>query len=511
MTRPLTGTSIGVVGGGIGGLAAASYLARDGADVTLYEQRPQVGGVAGRIVDDGFQFDTGPTWYLMPEIFERFFKAFDREPAEYYELTRLDPNYRVYWKDGDSVDVPADADTAAELFEAYEPGAGEAFEQYLADAKEAYEIGMERFVLANRWRFRDYASLDVARSGRGLTFLGSMDDHVTDYFDHPKLRQLVQYTLVFLGGSPYNTPALYTLMSYVDYGLGVYYPRGGIAAFVDAVAAVAEEQGVTIRTDTPVTALNPKDRGIAVDNRRGRTEHDLVVNNAPPAHVERELLPDDAVDRRRLRSFLDGHGSYWDERTLAPSAFMLYLGIEGEIDDLEHHTLVLPTDWDAHFEQIFERPAWPDDPAYYVNVPSRTDPSLAPEGCETVVVLVPIAPGLEDTVTARERYRKQVLDDLAEHTGVDLRGRILVEHSACVSDYRMEFNKPDGTALGLAHTLDQTGPLRPGFRVPGLDRAYYVGGDVNPGIGLPMCLLSGEHVADVVRSDLTDSSLLGLR
>ncbi len=501
MSGDLHGTSVGVVGAGFGGLSAAAHLAREGADVTVYEQRPTVGGVAGRISENGFQFDTGPSWYLMPDLFERFFGAFDREPSEFYDLERLDPHYRVFWTDGDRADVPAGIEDAAALFESYESGAGEQFRRYLDQAEMAYDIGMNRFVLPGRSRLRDYVSPTVARSARGLTLLGTMDDHVADYVEHPKLRQLLEYTLVFLGGSPYNTPALYTLMSHVDFGMGVYYPAGGVWSVVEAVAAVTRNQGVDIRTETPVTSLRPAEGGVVVETDDSRVVHDRVVSDAPPAHTERELLPSGAVDRA------DG---YWADRTLAPSAFMLYLGVEGEIDSLEHHTLVLPPDWDDHFTALFDDPAWPDDPAYYLNIPSQTDPSVAPDGCETVVILVPVAPELDDTESMRRQFRQQILADIAETTGVDLRDRIAVEHTACVSDYAGTFNKQGGTALGLAHTLWQTGPFRPGNRVPGLDRLYYVGGDANPGIGVPMCLLGGEHVADAVREDVTERTLLGV-
>jgi len=497
MSAPLAGSSLGIVGAGFGGLSAAAHLGAAGADVTVYEKRGQVGGVAGRLESDGFRFDTGPSWYLMPDLFERFFGSFGYDPGDFYDLVRLDPHYRVFWDDGDRADVPAGRAAAKRLFESYEDGAGEALDAYLEGAATAYEIGMERFVVPNRTRFRDYLSLDAVRSARGLRLLGSMDDHVADYFDHPKLRQLVEYTLVFLGGSPYNTPALYTLMSHVDYGLGVYYPQGGVATVVDAVAEVAREQGVTVETGAPVTDIVPDADGFRVGLDGRTVTHDRVVCNAPPAHVERDLLPQKTVDR---------DGEYWDERTLAPSAFMLYLGVEGSLDSLAHHTLVLPTDWDPHFEAIFETPRWPDRPAYYVNVPSQTDPDAAPEGCETVVVLVPLAPGLADTGEQRQRFRDRILTDLAEHAGVDLWNRIRTEHTACVSEFREWFNKPEGTALGLAHTLRQTGPFRPGHRAPGVEGLYYVGGDVNPGIGMPMCLLGGEHVVDTVREDATTAS-----
>lgn len=493
--------TIGIVGGGVGGLSAAIHLGASGADVTIYERGDRVGGVMNRFESEGFRFDTGPSWYLIPSVFDRFFERFGHDPSDHFELVRLDPNYRVFWTDGDRADVPADPKEAMALFETYEPGGGEALRTYLEDAAEAYEIGMNRFVMANRSRFRDYLSLDVARSARGLTLLGSMDEHVSTYFEHPKLQQLVQYTLVFLGGSPHNTPSLYKLMSHVDFGLGVYYPRGGMYEVIEAMVAIAEEYGVDIRTNATVEALEPRDVGIDVSVGHDRHRHDRVISNASPAYTELELLPD-GVGR--------GGRNEWAEKTWGPSAFMCFLGVEGDVDPLEHHTLVLPTDWDSHFASIFDEPDWPDDPAYYVNVPSQTDPTVAPDGCETVVILVPIAPGLDDGPDRRTTFREQVLEDLASTTGLDLRDRIRYERTVAVSDFATTFNRPRGTALGLAHTLFQTGPMRPGHRSPTVDRLYYVGGDTNPGIGVPMCLLSGEHVAEAVRTDVESSGLTRL-
>ncbi|MFB6156813.1 MAG: phytoene desaturase family protein [Haloferacaceae archaeon] len=490
-TESLVDESVAVVGGGFGGLSAACYLADAGADVTVIERDDRPGGVARRIERDGFRFDAGPSWYLMPEVFERFFGRFDREPSAYYELTRLHPNYRVFWKDGDEAAVPADRAGQVELFESYEPGAGAALEEYLDDAREAYEVGMSEFVYEDRSRLRDWLDPSLARAARGLTLLGSMDDHVGEYFDHPKLRQLVEYTLVFLGGSPYNTPALYTLMSHVDYGLGVYYPTGGMASVVDGVAELGRELGVTYETGTEVTCIDPGADAVRVVTDDGTRTVDRVVAAAPRPHVERDLLPPPARDH---------DPGYWENRTYAPSAFLLYLGVEGSVDPLDHHTLVLPTDWRPHFESIFDDPRWPADPSYYVNVPSVTDDGAAPDGHETVVVLVPVAPGLDDDPATRANYREKVLADLADHAGVDLRGRVVVEESACVSEFS-RLGYPEGTALGLAHTLRQTGPLRPGHRAGAADRLYYTGSFTNPGIGVPMCLISGEHAAAAVRSD----------
>jgi phytoene desaturase len=512
------GTSVTVVGAGVGGLAAAAYLADAGADVRVLEQHDRAGGHANRFVEDGYAFDTGPSWYLMPDVFERFFGHFGRSPEEFYDLVHLDPHYRVFWKDGDRADVRPDMAHNRALFESYEDGAGEALEAYLDEAEYTYEVGMDRFVYEDRGRLRDFIDLDVLKSAPGLSLLGTMDDHVADYVDHPKLRQLLQYTLVFLGGSPYNTPALYNLLSHVDFNLGVYYPKGGMYSVVEGMVELAEDRGATVETGRPVRRIEPAggdglqvqtgagladgtgggeragERGkwLQVGTDGGAVTADAVLSNANPAHVERELLPE---GRRE-------HGEgYWEGRTLAPSAYMLYLGVEGDVDPLAHHTLVLPTDWKRHFESIFEEPRWPEDPAYYVNVPSLTDGAVAPEDGHTVVVLVPIAPGLADDGPAREEFREQVLGDIAAHTGVDLRGRIAVEREACVSEFAAQYGDPRGSALGLAHTLRQTGPFRPDHRSDALEGLYYTGAYTRPGIGVPMCLISGEHAAEALIAD----------
>ncbi|AXR82852.1 phytoene desaturase family protein [Natrarchaeobaculum sulfurireducens] len=490
--QSLAGESVVVIGGGIGGLSTACYLADAGADVTVVEKNEQLGGRASRLARDGFRFDMGPSWYLMPDVFERFFGHFDRTPSDYYELTHLDPHYRIFFKDDDRVDVTPDLERTKEIFEEYEAGAGETLERYLEKSRENYEVGMEHFVYEDRSRLRDYMTLDVARQARGLSLLGSMQGHVEDYFEHPKLQQIMQYTLVFLGGSPKNTPALYNLMSHVDFNLGVWYPEGGIGSVVDGIVDLGSELGVEYETDRPVTAIKGREGAFLLETPEGSMRPDLVVSNTDYAHTEQELL---APERRGYDA------DYWEKRTYAPSAFLLYLGVEGDVPELAHHTLVLPTDWDDHFEQIFDDPQWPDDPAYYVCVSSETDDDVAPEGHSALFVLVPIAPGLEDTPERREEYRDLVLEDLADHTGEDLRERIVLEERFCVEDFASRYNSYQGTALGLAHTLRQTALFRPPHRSKEVDGLYFVGGDTTPGIGMPMCLISGQLTAEKLVED----------
>ena len=489
-----------VIGGGFGGLSTACYLADRGFDVDIVERNEQVGGRASRLEKDGFRFDMGPSWYLMPDVFERFFSHFDRSPEEFYELERLDPHYRIFFKDGDQVDIPADLEKAKEVFESYEEGAAEALEEYLEEAQYTYEVGMENFVYEDRSRFRDFIDPSLARYANGIDLVGSMQGHVEEYFDHPKLQQIMQYTLVFLGGSPTNTPALYNLMSHVDFNLGVYYPQpvaeespsGGIGTVVDAFESLALDLGVEVHTDEPVTAIKGRRGGFKVETEQGHHLPDVVVSNADYAHTERELLP------AEKQSFDD---DYWDDRTYAPSAFLIYMGVEGDVDELAHHTLVLPTDWDPHFEQIFDDPQWPEDPAYYLCVPSDSDDAVAPEGHSNLFVLVPIAAGLDDSESVRQEYRDLVLEDIAENTGVDLRDRLVTEETFTISEFADRYNAERGTALGIAHTLDQTAAFRPPHRAKGVDGLYYAGSYTTPGIGVPMCVISGEVTADMVCED----------
>jgi phytoene desaturase len=484
------GRSVVVVGSGFGGLSTACYLADAGANVTVLEKNEQLGGRASRLYADGFRFDMGPSWYLMPDVFENFFADFDRRPDQYYRLERLDPHYRIFFKDGDQVDLVPDMDANRDLFESYEPGAGAALDDYLEQAAYTYDVGMEHFVYEDRPRLRDYVDPDVLRYARGLSLLGTMQDHVEEYFDHPKLQQIVQYSLVFLGGAPNNTPALYNLMSHVDFNLGVYYPEGGMGAVVDGVVAMAEELGVDFRTDHPVAEIRGRKGGFAVRTENSREFFpDEVVSDADYAHTEQELLlPED-------RQY---DADYWDSRTYAPSAFLVYLGVEGDVEPLAHHTLVLPTDWDDHFDTIFGDPAWPEDPAYYLCVPSKTDDTVAPDGHSNLFALVPIAPGLDDTPERRERFRDLLLDDIAEHTGVDLRDRIVFEEIFSLSEFTDRYNSTQGTALGLAHTLKQTSLLRPSHASSEVDGLYFTGSYTTPGIGVPMCLISGQLTAEAM-------------
>jgi len=486
-------SKIVVIGAGFGGLSASAFLAKEGFEVEVIEKNESVGGRASVLEEDGFRFDMGPSWYLMPDIFERFFNKFNQKPEEYYSLTRLDPNYRIYFKDGDLMDVPADPEEAGKLFETYEEGARQSFKDYLEKSKETYEIGMNEFVLKDRNNFRDYISLDVLRNARGISLIKKMQDHVEEYFENPKLQQVMQYTLVFLGGSPTNTPALYNLMSHVDFNMGVYYPDGGIYSVVEGMKQLAEEQGAEFSTAEEVQKIDRKNGKTIVETDKRKIEADAVVSNADYAFTEVELLPD---------KYTTHDEDYWNSKTYAPSAFLMYLGVDGELEELDHHTLVLPENWNDHFDKIFEDPSIPENPAYYVCNPSKTDDSMAPEGKSAIFILVPIAAELELNEEKREKFQKLVLEDLKENTDTDLEGRIEYKKIFAGEEFKEKYNSFNGTALGIAHTLRQTSVFRPKQRSKKMKNLYYTGQYTNPGIGMPMCLISGEHVAEKVVEDL---------
>jgi phytoene desaturase len=477
-----------VIGGGFGGLSSAALLQKKGYNVKLVEKNERVGGVANVIEVDGFRFDTGPSWYLMPEVFEKFFSRFDKKPKDYYNLKELDPQFSVHWKDGDSIRVPSDDKSVRKIFESYEEGSGDMLKDYMSSSEEAYELGMERFIYPNRNSLRDFVDLDVIRSSKAVgLFTDSLGEHVSTYFTNEKLRQTLLFNIVFLGGTPDTTPAFYKLMSYATMK-GVYYPEGGIYELVKAMRDVALEQGVNINTGTPVENVKKENGEYAVECEDEIYRGDIVVSNADYQYTEQEILSED------LRK---NSSSHWDSIEYAPSALLLYLGIEGEIDNIEHHSLVFPIEWDEHFKSIEDSSKLPDNPAYYLNVPSKTDNSVSPNGCETLVALVPIGSGMDISEDRMSEFRDLVIRDIENTTETRIEERIKVERRMCLDDFTERYNKSEGTALGISHTLRQTSILRPSMRYK--DNLYFAGGDTRPGIGVPMATISGMHVSDLIQ------------
>ncbi len=478
-----------IIGGGIGGLGTACLLAKQGYPVTLLEKNATLGGRANVFSADGYRFDMGPSWYLMPDVFEHFFSLLGEKIEDHLTLTKVSPSYRIFFEGMDThVDLEADINRAAALFETLEPGSGEKLKEYVAQSGYQYKIATREFMYKNYDSLLDFFNKRTMVEGRKLSVLSSMDSYVKKYFKSDVVQKIMQYQLVFLGSSPYKTPALYNIMSHIDFSMGVYYPKGGIYSLVEALAALARTHGATLRTDSEVRRiLTTGKTATGVELMNGEViDADIVISNADIAHTEQVLVPS------RLRSFTD---RYWKKRTLAPSAFILYLGIEGRIDTLLHHNLLFSKDWKRNFAEIFDVPSLPSDPSLYVCCPSRTDATVAPHGNENLFVLVPIGAGVTYTKEQLDAYREKILDTMEREMHIsNLRARIQFERRYSLSDFEHDYHSLGGSALGLAHTLRQTATLRPNNVSKKIANLYYVGAGTNPGIGMPICLISAELV-----------------
>ena len=481
---------VAIVGGGIGGLAAAALLAREGCEVTVLEKNDQTGGRARLWSAQGFQFDMGPSWYLMPEVFERFFALFGKKVEQYYQLQPLSPYYRVFFNPREPIDVGPDPGQVAALFEGFEPGGGERLGRYLAQARYKYDVAMREFLYRSYDSVFQFLNRRILIEGTRLGVLGRLDRFVRRYFTDRRARQLLEYAMVFLGTSPQDAPALYSIMSHVDLTLGVHYPLGGLVQVGRAVRRLAEEQGAVVRTSCEVQRIVVEGgRARGVQTAAGRIEADAVLVNADYAHAELDLL------EPAFRSFA---GRYWGRRVLAPSMFILYLGLNRRLGSLAHHNLYFAPRWEEHFRTIFRSPAWPEEPCFYVSVISKTDPESAPPGGENVFVLVPVAPGLEDTDERREAYAEALIAHLERVTGEDFHTGVVVRRIYSQRDFIADYHAYRGTALGLSHTLGQTAVFRPPFRSRRVPNLYYTGQYTHPGVGVPMVLISAQVAAGLL-------------
>ena len=487
-----------VIGSGVGGLATAALLAKDGLQVTVVEKNAGPGGRASLLEKDGFRFDMGPSWYLMPDVFDRFFHAMGTSADEQLKLTHLTPHYRIFDGEGRTLDITGDMETDKALFEQIEPGSAAALDRYLAEAKIKYDLSIGSILYRNLDSPLDFISKDLRDKGRQLHVFESMEHYVGRFFKTETMRQIILYTMVFLGGIPRNTPAIYSLMSHIDFNLGVWYPTGGIYAVIEALVRLGKQYGVEYVYDATVTQIETHDnRATTVHTAAASYPADYVVSNADYKHTESLL------DKPRARQYTE---RYWKRRTWAPSAFILYLGVKGTIPEFRHHTLLFSADWTKHFRDMADHPAWPRDPSLYICNPSKSDAHVAPADHENLFVLVPVAAGLSETDDSRHAYADYILSQIEQTTHTKLTDRLVVKEIFSVSDFASRYNSPQGTSLGLAHTLRQSVTFRPpnhSRRVPNL---FFVGANTNPGIGVPMCLISAQLVQQRVCAALELSS-----
>lgn len=478
-----------IIGAGVGGLALANILAKAGFTVTVYEKNDSLGGRMGQLKKNGFTFDTGPSWYLMKDIFTDYFDLFNKKAEDYYDLVRLDPGYKVFFEDSDPVVISGDFKKNLKTFESLEPGAAQSLKEYTTRGEQNYHFALKYFLYNLFNKPENLAKIELIKSARSFStvFFGSLHSYVSKRFKQLKLQQILEYPSVFLGASPFNTPSLYQLMSYLDFKEGVFYPKQGMYSVVEALRSLGNELGITYKLSTPVQKIVTNDgvaSGVIVKNKF--VAADVVVSNADLHFTETKLLESQSQSYTKR---------YWSRRKAGPSALLLYLGIKGRLPEFEHHNLFFVKEWRENFDQIYNTKVWPKRASMYVSKTTATDPSTAPKGHENLFVLVPLPASTTEPDLNISEQVDHYLSQLEVMSGVtNLRQRIVLKEVRTPSYFGDTFNAWQNTALGMSHTLRQTAFLRPSVKSKKVKNLYYVGAGTQPGIGVPMCIISAQLV-----------------
>jgi len=476
-----------VIGSGFSGLAAAACLAKGGHKVTILEKNAGPGGRARQFKADGFTFDMGPSWYWMPEVFENYFARFGKKPSDFYTLNRLSPSYRVFFGLNDAADIPSNEKDLFAFFESEEKGSSSKLKKFLEHAKYKYEVGMNEFVWKPSHSILEYMDPRIAMSGIKLNLFSSISKEIRKSFKSERLITLLEFPVLFLGAKPQKTPALYSLMNYADLSLGTWYPMGGMHEIVKAMVKIAENQGVLIHYNAAVTGVKVNSKqveGVYVND--DFYSADFVVSSADYEHTERKILGE---------KYANYSAAYWNKRLLAPSSLLFYLGLSKKLEGLKHHNLFFDESFDVHAHDIYDQPRYPDKPLFYSCVPSKTDPSVAPDGMENLFLLLPLAAGLADSQEKREHYFDYMINKLEIVSGEKIKKHILYKRSYAMKEFISDYNAFKGNAYGLANTLTQTAFLKPKLKNRKLNNFYYTGQLTTPGPGVPPSIISGQVVA----------------
>ncbi|WP_332454129.1 phytoene desaturase family protein [Chryseobacterium aquaticum] len=479
---------IAIIGSGFSGLSAAAYSAKQGHEVHVFEKNSSLGGRARKFTTgNGYIFDMGPSWYWMPDIIENFFTDFDKKTSDYFKLVPLNPQFEMVFSDG-TMQIPHDYNEMKNLFETTEKGAGKRLDDFMNDAQYKYEVGMKEFVNKPCHSWFEFVSPKIAKSALKLDLLSNFHRFVRKYFKDPKLIMLMEFPVIFLGAAPKDIPALYSLMNYGGYKLGTWYPMGGFSKIIDGMADVAKEQGVHFHVNSNIDSIKiNKNKATAVSVNGKHIEFDSVIASSDYHHTENNLIAEE------YRNYSE---DYWKKRTFAPSCLIYYLGFKEKIPNLKHHTLFFENDLDLHTTEIYDDKKWPTKPLFYVCCPSKTDENVAPENCENVFLLMPVATGLNDSEDVREKYFQEMIDRLEKHTGSkDLESKLEYKKSYCIKDFKEDYNAYEGNAYGLANTLSQTAVLKPSLKNKKVNNLFYTGQLTVPGPGVPPSIISGKIAA----------------
>lgn len=477
---------ISIIGSGFSGLAAACYAARDGYAVSVHEKNTTVGGRCRHYTEEGFVFDMGPSWYWMPDVFERFFNDFGKSVSDYYDLVQLDPGFKVFYKNADPLLVPADVNRLYDIFEEIEPGSARKLKTFLQDAAYKYQVGMADLVYKPGLSLKEFMRYDVLKAVLRTHLFRSVSSHVHRYFKDQRLVQLMEFPILFLGAMAKDIPALYTLMNHSALVQGTWYPMGGMNRIISGMEQLARELGVLIETDSHIKKIDVRDGKVkGIFDSYGYMRTRAVISSADYHHTEQLLEP-------RYRNYTD---KYWEKKTFAPSCLLYYVGVNKKINNLEHHNLFFDADFDKHAREIYETKEWPENPLFYVCCPSKTDDSVAPAGHENLFILIPIATGIQDTEVVRSRYFPEIIRRIEKHTGDTIMQHVVYNKSYSLNNFISDYNAYKGNAYGLANTLLQTAILKPSLRNNKLSNMIYTGQLTVPGPGVPPSLISGKLAA----------------
>ena len=482
--------SVVIIGAGFSGLSAACFMAKAGWKVTVIEKNDTAGGRAQQLKAEGFTFDMGPSWYWMPDVFERFFQQFGKNVKDYYTLQRLNPSYRIYWEES-YADIPANYEELKTLFEKIEAGSSAKLDQYLAEAAHKYKIGIQNLVYKAGRSVTEFLDWEVIKNVFRLDVFTSIKKHIARHFKSEKLKQIMEFPVLFLGALPENTPALYSLMNYADIKGGTWYPKDGMYSVVKAMEKLARELGVIFQYNEEAESIIIEKATIKkLKTKTGVYEADAIISGADYYFTENTLLPPE------YRSYSE---EYWESRVLAPSCLLYYVGLNKKLNNVLHHSLFFDVSFDQHADEIYNNPRWPKQPLFYLSTASKTDDGAAPGGCENLMFLIPIASGLkDDTEEVREFYFDKLVTRLEKQTGEQIRSSIVYKKSFSVSDFISEYHSYKGNAYGLANTLSQTAIFRPSCQSKKVKNLFYTGQFTVPGPGVPPSLISGEVVAKQV-------------
>ena len=480
--------SISIIGSGFSSLSAACYLAKQGYKVSVYEKNNDFGGRARQLKENGFTFDIGPSFYWMPDIFDRFFNDFNKKTSDYYELTKLNPAYSVYFDENNSIPIEDSLEKICNRFEKIETGSSIKLKKFILNARENYRVA----VLDLIYKMPGESPLElvtIETIKKVKYFLTNIRREVRKDFKNHMLRAILEFPVLFLGAKPSDTPAFYNFMNYADFGLGTFQPKNGFYDVVQGMIKLAKSLGVSFYSNSNVTkVITEKNKVIGLEINEKIIKSDIVVSGADYNFTEK-LLP------KNLRQYSD---KYWDKRTLAPSALLFYIGFNKKLNNIEHHNLIFDTDFDQHAVEIYDDPKWPTNPLLYASFTSKTHKHTAPEGCENGVFLIPIAPNLDDNKETRKKYLDILIKKLEKVTKQNLKSNIIYLKSYCVNDFVDDYNSYKGNAYGLANTLLQTAFLRPKLRSKKVSNLYFCGQLTVPGPGVPPALVSGKLVSDLI-------------